>query len=256
MSEGVNNCSQKRVWTSSCPQGATLLSLCLMVIFSGCLSHRIENPEKYKREGVQYGITKGNFFPRWWSFYERGRSFADGEFWVEAETDLRRAVSMRTTDKRMSRTYGVHYIRYFGNRELGMVLFEQGRPEEAIPYLIRSLQQDPTEKAQHFLNLCRRELARETTDLTNPIIHLDPIPQTTNSREIRVSGRAIDNLLIDSVLINGTPSGQLLNSNEWLFARTLSLVPYKRNQIIVTAIDSFGNKSTQSIPVTLDMILQ
>ena len=253
MIEGPNFYRQKTWHSLVFSLRNALMPFLVILVFPGCLSYRIENPEKYRVEGTQYGMTKGNFFPRWWSLYERGRSFADGEFWIEAETDLRRAVSMRATDKRMSRTYGIHYIRYFGNRELGVVLFKQGRTEKAIPYLIRSLEDDPTEKARYFLNLCHRQLAQKATDNTNPVIQLDPIPRTTNSRNIRVTGKAIDNLAVDSVLINGYASGHTLKPNQLDFARTISLVSYKGNLITITALDSSGNKTSQKIPVILDI---
>ena len=56
----------------------------------------------------------------------RGRSFADGKYWQEAESDLREALAVRTQDARRARTYGAHFIQYFGNRELGVVLYKQG----------------------------------------------------------------------------------------------------------------------------------
>lgn len=99
----------------------------IIVSLPGCVSPWETDLTKYKIGDVQYGVTRGTFRGRWWNYYERGRSFADGGFWLEAEHDLRRALDVRTFDKRRSRTYGLHYIQYFGNRELGVVLYRQGR---------------------------------------------------------------------------------------------------------------------------------
>jgi len=86
---------------------------------------------------------------RWWNFYERGRSFADGGFWAEAESDLKQALSIRSTDNRRSRTYGMHFTPYFGSREMGVVLFEQGKIEDAVYHLRKSLVQDPNSPTDH-----------------------------------------------------------------------------------------------------------
>jgi len=92
-----------------------------------------------KKDGKAYGVTQGAFRHRWWNYYERALSFADGEFWKEAESDLREAIRQREDDQRRARTYGFHFTDYFPHRELGVVFFNQRRFEEAVQELTTSL---------------------------------------------------------------------------------------------------------------------
>ncbi len=77
-----------------------LTALCL----EGCQTFPDISKEK---DGKQYGVTRGLFQARWWHFYERGLSFADGQFWKEAENDLQEAIRQRNNDQRQARTYGL-----------------------------------------------------------------------------------------------------------------------------------------------------
>ena len=40
------------------------------------------------KDGKEYGVVEGSFRHRWWNYYERGLSFAEGEFWEEAAGDM------------------------------------------------------------------------------------------------------------------------------------------------------------------------
>jgi len=98
------------------------------------------------KDGKEYGKVSGAFFRhRWWNYYERGLSFAEGEFFPEAVSDLEEAIQQRTRDQRMARTYGMHFMDYFPHRELGIVYYETGDFEGAKRELEVSL--------SHFLLL-------------------------------------------------------------------------------------------------------
>jgi len=115
-------------------------------------------PEPEIVDGTRYGVTEGPFYGRWWHYLERGLSWADGGFYERAERDLRRCLSMRQSDSRRARTYGMRFVHCFANRELGAVLLEQGRLEEARRHLERSLRQEPSAKAEFLLaQIARRE---------------------------------------------------------------------------------------------------
>ena len=218
---------------------------------SGCVSHRIENQEKYLVNGVQYGVIRGNFRARWWNFYERGRSFADGGFWKEAESDLRMALTRRAVDNRLSRTYGLHFVPYFGNRELGIVLYNQGKIMEALPFLKQSLEQDPTEKTEFYLNLCQQQLSKAIADNENPTLRIKDVPEITNLVSIGVTGQAYDNQFIDSVVINGKKISPVLKEKHLHFMQNVELVPGV-NRINIIAQDSSGNTITEKRSVILD----
>ena len=106
--------------------------LAVYVLLAGCASKENAN---YQREGVQYGTTKGVFHGRWWNYYERGSSYLSGKYYAEAMSDLRQALAGRGADTWRARTYGLHFVEYFPNRELGVAYFEQGNLEEAERYL-------------------------------------------------------------------------------------------------------------------------
>ncbi len=101
----------------------------LVCCFTACSSI----PERYLRyrNGVAYGKTEGNFRHRWWNYYERGLSYAEGEFYMEAVVDLHKALTYRDKDQRAARTYGHHLIDYFPNRELGIIYYLSGKYSDA-----------------------------------------------------------------------------------------------------------------------------
>jgi tetratricopeptide (TPR) repeat protein len=108
---------------------------------------------KYIRDGKEYGVTEGNFRGKWWNYYERGTSFAEGDFWEEAEADLKKAIEKRSEDDRRARSYGLHFVEFFPHRELGVVYFNQNRIEEAERELQLSLSQ--TEPGQSSISIRR-----------------------------------------------------------------------------------------------------
>lgn len=102
-----------------------LISCIIIFAFSSC---RIEPDRRpIMKDGRECGVVDGIFGHRWWNYYERALSFADCEFWQEAEADLRDAIKDRENDERRARTYGHHYIDYFPHRELGVVFFHQAQ---------------------------------------------------------------------------------------------------------------------------------
>ncbi len=111
-----------------------------------------------EKNGRLYGVTKGTFRDRWWNYYERGMSFADGGFLEKAEADLYKAVRQRKDDQRRARTYGRHFIDYFPHCELGIVFYNQGRIQKAISELETSLFTVKFAKAEYYLDLARKTL--------------------------------------------------------------------------------------------------
>ncbi len=126
----------------------TCLVSCL--VLSSCATLRT-SPEPRVVDGQTYGTTSVPFRGRWWQFYERGVSWSRGGFWAEAESDFRAALTLRQTDSRRARTYGMHFVQCFVHRELGAVLVEQQRWDEAESELRLSLAQEPSAKAEFLL---------------------------------------------------------------------------------------------------------
>ena len=128
----------------------SFLVLILLFTLSACAA-QVPRPS-YTKEGKAYGKVRGAFRHKWWNYYERGLSFADGRFFEEAVRDLKLAIAKREKDQRMARTYGMHFIDYFPRRELGIVYYQMGDMEAAKAELSRSLSQYPTAKARFYLD--------------------------------------------------------------------------------------------------------
>ena len=139
----------------------------LIVVTLGCV--KAEVTEDCTKEGRRYGITKGLFQGRWYHYYERGLSFAEGQCLGEAERDLGEALKQRDDgDRRRARTYGMHFVDYFPHRELGIVLFHQKRYADAIRELEVSLNATVTAKAEFYLAQCRKALLLSQTPDKRP----------------------------------------------------------------------------------------
>jgi hypothetical protein len=93
----------------SWPLRALLGSLVCLLCLAGCA---VERGTVYVKDGARYGVISGwTWRGSWWDFYERGSSYATGEFcrmpWFSA------AIAQRQQDQRNARTYGMHFVDYF-----------------------------------------------------------------------------------------------------------------------------------------------
>jgi len=151
------------------------LLLLLLLSMVGCA---VERGKVHVKEGKQYGVTSSQIWRgRWWNHYERGISYADGEFWDDAIADFQAALGQRQEDQRRARTYGLHFMDYFPHRELGIVYYRLARYPEAIHELETSLRSEETAKAKFYLNRARKSLLEQTRrDPTPPRIVLASPP--------------------------------------------------------------------------------
>ncbi len=180
------------------------MSIVLTIILVGC-QPAVQNPPQ-QRNGKIYGVTEGSFRHRWWNYYERGLSFAEGRFYDEALADLAEAARRRDKDQRMARTYGMHFVDYFPHREMGVIHYLTGDLAPARQELKRSLAQHPTAKAQFYLDRVRRAaLKRSVRDPRPPVLTLDPGdgPIWTRDDPVRLTGSAEDEHFVASVAIAG-----------------------------------------------------
>ncbi|MCG6881665.1 MAG: hypothetical protein LJE96_21285 [Deltaproteobacteria bacterium] len=159
-------------------------------------------------DGKTYGKVQGSFRGRWWNYYERGLSYADGRFFEEAARDFRTAIQKREKDQRMARTYGMHFVDYFAHRELGIVYFRMGDLEEAKKELTLSLNQFSSAKAGFYLDRVRKGLIEKTgRDIAPPTLRLDIEKDEVWTREdpVLISGTAEDENFVSEVTIQGAP---------------------------------------------------
>ena len=163
----------------------------------------------YVKDGKEYGKVRGAFFRhRWWNYYERGLSFAEGEFFPEAVADLKEAVDQRAKDQRMARTYGMHFIDYFPHRELGVVYYEMGNLEVARQELGLSLNYFPSAKAQFYLDRVRKALIERLGREVPPpklTLTLENTEFWTKEDPVVISGIAEDEYYVAGITIRGMP---------------------------------------------------
>lgn len=211
---------------------------------------------KYERDGTRYGVTKGTFRIRWWNYYERGRSFSDGQYWTEAERDFRRALAGRSKDQWWSRTYGLHLLdEYFPNRELGIVLFNEGRLEEAIRSLELSLSQQYSARTAYYLDRARaKRIAEQRLDTSPPRIEISAPTshRTVGTTHVEIVGVARDDTFVSEVSISGERCLKKVSLPEMPFSKSILLSP-GANTIVVSARDLSGKIATTEISVECDV---
>ncbi len=225
---------------------AVLVVALIPLFMIGCRAVS-DNPPA-ERDGQFYGVTDGAFRGRWWNYYERGQSFADGGFWGRAERDFRKALSQWDGDMRRVRTYGRHLIDYFPHRELGVTLFHQDQWTESIGELERSLNAEPSAKARYYLDRARKEwIDKHQADLDPPSITIDAPADglLTDGLTVTVTGTVRDDTFVSSVSINDIDVRMDLSQQSLSFTETIPL-DLGDNEIRVHVRDLSG-KSVEAI---------
>lgn len=173
------------------------------VALSGCA---VDSVPVHVKDGREYGRINEAFRNRWWNYYERGLSFAEGEFYKEAAADLNAAVRQRTKDQRLARTYGMHFIDYFPHRELGIIYYQTRDMETAKRELELSLDHFPSAKARFYLDRVRKAMIEEEGKApTRPSLTLDFETDEVWTRDdpVVISGIAQDENYISKIIIKG-----------------------------------------------------
>ncbi len=220
-------------------------------LMAGCAT---TSPE-YVREGQQYGVTEGVFHGRWWNYYERGTSFLSGGFFEEAEADFAEALRGRSSDTWSARTYGMHFVEYFPNRERGVALFHQDRLDEAEEYLERSLAPVDTARAHDYLDRVKRaKLARGLlTDTDEPVVQASLVDgAVVSNREIPVEIEARDDLAVSRVRLNGAPLHQRGSAEEVRLQESLVL-DEGVHTVRLEASDLADKSTVRDVEVTVDL---
>ena len=201
-----SNLSAEQLSANTWIAGTTAYCILLTaLVLSGCTAG-IDTTRT--RDGKGFCTVEGAFRHRWWNYYERGLSCAEGEFFTEALSDLDESVRQREKDQRMARTYGMHFVDYFPHRELGIIHYEMGNLAAAKTELELSLSQFPSSKAQFYLDRVRRDLTKqEQRDVRPPILKLDLKKDEiwTSGDPVIISGVAEDPHYISGITIAGAP---------------------------------------------------
>lgn len=224
----------------------------LLTLPSACKTTSQQAP--VTKDGKTYGVTEGAFRHRWWNYYERAMSFADGGFYDKAIQDLEAALNQREKDQRRARTYGMHFVDYFPHRELGVVFYQQGRMQSAIDELTRSLKTVKTAKAELYLDRARKALIQQQKiDLKPPDIHIQsPAPNfLCNTLTVTVSGTARDDTFVKEITVAGDPVRIDVSDKEVPFSRKVK-VRNGLNRIPVRVTDISGKVGETEVMVNVD----
>jgi hypothetical protein len=188
----------------------------------------------------------------WWNYYARGTLFLRQNRLEEASADFQRSLGImrgarfgNDRDSWRARTYGLHFVEgYFPNRELGVCLFEQADYAGAVRYLERSLQQAPSGRAKHYLNLARaNQLAGQTVPAPRIRVDGGDADAYTCARTLRLTGVAEGEGYIRRLAVDGHPEFIELATTSRLFVRHIPLAE-GTNVIAVTAEDLLGRRVT------------
>lgn len=228
------------------------IALILLALQFGCA---VKAGPIYHKGGREYGRIKGIWGSTFWNYYERGLSYAEGEFWTEAIHDFQQAIRLKNQDQRRVRTYGLHILDdYFPHREMGIVYYAMGDYQKAIQELSLSLKYYPSAKAKYYLNRSRQAyLQQRGQDKACPQIlftsHRDQ--QLVSGFEALIEGRASDDCFVEKIMINGIPYLCELAQPEIPFSATVDLEPGV-NEIKVVAKDLLGKETVASLHLIAD----
>ena len=229
-----------------------LLALLLLVVIAGCA---VERGTVYVKDGKQYGVTaSGIWRERWWNYYERGSSYAEGEFWDSAITDFQAAITQRQDDQRRARTYGCTSSITFHTANWASSTTVSARHADAIRELETSLENVDNAKAKFYLNKARQSLLQQRgSDTAPPRIRLDTPPNEliTNRFMVEVTGQAEDDTYVSSVIINGRAQFVELAEPRIPFTQAITLHDGE-NTVDIVAADLLGHSTRERLTVYLD----
>jgi hypothetical protein len=224
---------------------ATVLAL---LCLSCAAQHGIE------REGHVYGTTKGVFRGRWWSYYERGGSFLKGGLYEQAAQDFEHAIGLRSEDAWTARTYGMHFVEYFPQRELGVAYYHLGQLDQAEEYLRKSLEDVDTARAHHYIDLITqaRIAQGDLTDAEAPVV-AGSVPELLSaSREVPLNISAADDIGVAEVRLDGAQLPQRASAEKLVFEDDLELSEGSHT-IAIEASDLSGKSASSSLTVEVDL---
>lgn len=232
--------------------GRSIVGLLLLLWMSGCA---VTPGKVYVKDGKRYGVTSSHLWrARWWNYYERGVSYAEGQYWDDAISDFQRAIKQRDADQRRARTYGLHFLDYFPHRELGIVYYRLSRFEDAVAELETSLSSIDTAKAKFYLNKARQsQLEQSQADAAAPQIQVESPEDGTLTRDFTVvlKGYVEDDTYVSAIAINGRAQFIELAEPRLTFEIEIPLKDGP-NVIDIVAVDLTGKLARQRLTVTLD----
>lgn len=223
----------------------------LLMLFINC---NTPPDPKFFKDGKQFGAVNGLFRERWWNFYERGVSFAEGGFWKEAAADFTEALRQRDRDQFRARTYGMHFIDYFPHRDLGIAYYHLGRYQDAKKELETSQSLVDTGKTKFYLNRVRKALLKDSNiDTAPPTIAVASVSEgaVTNRFTMTLEGEVVDDTYAHRIVINKEPLFIELSAKRIVFSEELKLKK-GLNVINITTTDLLEKITEKKVKVFAD----
>lgn len=93
----------------------------------------------------------------WLSHYQRGERLAKKGDYQQAAIQFLRAIEEKGNDNERERLTGTRTIPYFPRRELGICLFHLGIQDFAEEELKASIKQNPSDRAQTYLQRLKKK---------------------------------------------------------------------------------------------------
>ena len=201
------------------------------------------------------------FLGSWFDHYDRALHYSEcawqhgdtGEasryWWLKAKDDLEAALRLRSVDQWRARAYGVRFVHYFPNRELGVVLYRLGDAALAMRSLDTSLQQADSARAWRFRGLAGRALyAEKSPPGAMPLLSVSGGSEVTRQPAVslKVTARSQTKgigLAQVAVAVNGKNEPLRYptegDTGQIAFSKRISLAPGK-TRVLVTATDIAG----------------
>jgi TolB-like protein len=181
------------------------MTLWILAVATLCVGIAACSPVSVDSNGAT--TRKGMLFRhRWWNYYTRALTAMEAQDGAAAKADLASAIALSHRDRRMARTYGMHFIDYFPHRELGILHWLDGDLASAHDELERSIEHYPTAKARFYLDEVRKALLRQRGgEFEPPELTLDSTPGIIRTRDhpFRIRGTARDANYVSALRVMG-----------------------------------------------------
>ncbi len=123
----------------------------------------------------------------WFRQYNQGlKAMKKGNYEL-AVNKFKKAILDKKDDSRKIRTYGMHFIKYFPNRELGISYYKLGQNKKALYHLNLSMKMEPSKRAKQFIRKIAGSDSPPITDLKD----VDPENPKDPNKKMIVGKRTI-----------------------------------------------------------------
>jgi tetratricopeptide (TPR) repeat protein len=228
----------------------TIYTLLMCIIFySACAFH----PPVLTQDGKTYGWQGGVFNGDWEDYYRCALSFMEGEFYGQAIVSLDKAINQRKNDKRMARTYGMHFMDYFPHREKGICYYFLGNCVLAKQSLEYSLKNEKSAKALYYLDLVhKKKMENENQKAGTPLISMNIDNEIlTKADPIIISGIVTDKQYVKYIKVHHQDI-LIEGARQRVDFQTKLHLPEGKHVIQIEAINLLQGKSLETIIIQAD----